>query len=294
VRELSGRVAVITGAASGIGLALAEAFAAEGSRVVAADIDGSALEAAIDKLRATGAEAIGVRTDVSRTDQIEALATSALEAYGAVHVLCNNAGVGGQRGRLWEVNAKNWDWLFAVNLWAAVAGVRTFVPLMMAHGDECHIVNTASMQGVLTGNLAPGNGIYAMTKHALVAYSEALYGELIAAEAKIGVSVLLPGITRTNIWAAEKHRPAELADDTSESRDDNDPAQLEHVLAWFAGGQKPALLADLVVQAVRANRFWIPANPKYRDPAVARAEGIFDRTTPDVPMPDFFVPGSGW
>src|ERR1019366_5622775 len=170
MRELRGKVAVVTGAASGIGRAMAERFAREGMKLVLADVQEKALSEARDAIASGGVEAIAVPTDVSKWEQVDALAKRTFEAYGAAHVLCNNAGVG-VGGVAWEMSGADWDWVVGVNQWSVVHGIRAFVPRMIAQG-EGHVVNTASMAGLVT---APGMSVYCATKHAVVAISECLH-----------------------------------------------------------------------------------------------------------------------
>src|SRR3990172_1689938 len=185
MKEFRDRVAVVTGAASGIGRALADRFGAEGMKVVLADVEEAALRQAEAELREKGVDVLGVRTDVSKPEELEKLAQQTLDAFGAVHVVCNNAGVAGAWGPTWANTLDDWNWIMGVNLWGVIHGVRTFVPIMLEQGDEGHVVNTASLAGLM-----PGRGIYGVTKQAVVALSESLYNDLKVADAKIGVSVL--------------------------------------------------------------------------------------------------------
>ena len=191
MQDLKDRVAVITGAASGIGLALAERFAHERMKVVLADVEDGALRVAEEKIRATGADVLAVKTDVSRWESMERLADAAYERFGAAHIVCNNAGVGGTGvfvGGIWDRDPAEWQWVMGVNLWGVIHGVHAFLPRMLREGHEGHIVNTASAAGI-----GYGNGIYGVTKHAVVALSEAVHTQLQAARAKVGVSVVCPG-----------------------------------------------------------------------------------------------------
>lgn len=174
MKEFKDRVAVVTGAASGIGRAMAERFAAAEMRVVLADVEEQALSKAEAELREKGAEVLSVRTDVSKGSDVEKLAQETLAAFGAVHVVCNNAGVTDQGGKIWEKTQSDWEWVMGVNLWGVIHGVRVFVPIMLDQGTEGHVVNTASMAGLMTGRL----NIYGVTKHAVVSLTESLYLEL--------------------------------------------------------------------------------------------------------------------
>src|ERR1051325_4326893 len=206
MREFTGKVAVVTGAASGIGRGLAEACAREGMKVVLADVDESALSQAERELKDAGALVLSVRTDGSRAVDVEALARRTLDAFGAAHLLFNNAGVGAGT-TVWESTLEDWQWVLGVNLWGVIHGVRTFVPVMLKQADECHIVNTASMAGLTSG---PALGVYKVTKHGVVSLSETLCCELAAMKSKIGVSVLCPAGVNTRVMDSERNRPEEL------------------------------------------------------------------------------------
>ena len=195
MKEFADRVAVVTGAASGIGQAMAGRFAAAQMKVVLADVEAEALRATEHELKAQGAEALGVVTDVSKADQVENLAQRAVDAFGGVHIVCNNAGVGAG-GLTWSHPLKDWEWVMGVNLWGVIHGVRTFVPIMLEQGTDGHIVNTASMAGLVSG---PFMSIYDVTKHGVVTLSESLHYELMMQAAPVKVSVLCPGFVLTNI-----------------------------------------------------------------------------------------------
>ena len=204
--EFKDKVAVITGAASGIGRALAERCAHEGMQVVLADVDGDALTTTEAALKAIGAPILAVVTDVSKAQDVESLAQRTLTAFGSVHLLCNNAGVWGGISA-WDSSLADWEWILGVNLWGVIHGVHTFVPLMLAQGTAGHIVNTASMAGFITGR---GPAVYRVSKHAVVALSEILYHQLAQRTAKVKVSVLCPGGVDTQILNAARNRPAYL------------------------------------------------------------------------------------
>lgn len=256
MQELEGRVAVVTGAASGIGRALAERFAAEGMKVVLADVELAPLEAAVDALRAGGAEAIGVPTDVSRADEVQALADRTIEAFGAVHVVCNNAGVE-SGGTLAEIPLATWEWVLGVNFWGVLHGCRTFLPLLRAQG-EGHIVNTASVAAFDAG--LPTFAPYAASKFAVLALSESLDIELRGGDEPIGLSLLAPGVVRTNMPAAERNRP----EGVPATGDDPVRAALLARLARLADsvGLEPADVAGMVVDAIRARRFFVLTHPE--------------------------------
>lgn len=255
MKELRGKVAVVTGGASGIGRAMAERFAAEGMSVVLADVEQDALSRAEHEMRDAGASVASLRTDVSRADDIDALARFTIDTFGAVHVLCNNAGIGIGGTMAWQQTVKDWEWVLGVNVWGVIHGIRAFVPLMLEQGDECHIVNTASGAGL---HPRPGLAMYSTTKHAVVALSESMYHELAMSGAKIGVSVLCPAVVNTRIGESERNRP-----DTFRN-EDADPAATEQMQnmekafrALLATGLPPAEVAAAVVEAVRDGRFYI-------------------------------------
>jgi len=272
-----GKVAVITGAASGIGRALADRCAREGMRVVLADVEAPALARTEAELEAGGADVLSVVTDVSHSDDVEALARRTLETYGAVHLLCNNAGVG-TGANAWESTINDWKWVIGVNLWGVLHGIQTFVPIMLDQEDEGHIVNTSSIAGLVSYALdAP----YHLTKHAVVALSEKLYYDLAIRGARVRVHVLCPGLVRTRIMEGERNRPPELQDD---------PAAIEVppelVAAWEAqrqaleAGMPPDEVADCVFQAIADGRFYILTHPEYGPLIQARMEALVHGRNP--------------
>jgi NAD(P)-dependent dehydrogenase (short-subunit alcohol dehydrogenase family) len=248
MQEFRGRVAVITGAASGIGFALAERAANEGMKVVLADIETAALENAVASLTDRGFAAIGHRLDVSAAEEVEALAKRAFDEFGAVHLLCNNAGVINHERPTWEHTIADWEWLIAVNLWGVIHGLRAFVPRMLASGEEGHIVNTASMAGLITGRT--GAAVYDATKHAVVSLSESLYRDLVIEQDRVNASVLCPGGVLTNIFTAERNRPGGSKEAATTVR----PAGSLPPDAF-----PPEEMANRVFEAVRDNRFYILA-----------------------------------
>ena len=193
MQEFAGKVAVVTGAGGKVGLALSKRFASEGMRVVLADIDANDLAAAESQLKDAGAEVIAVQTDVTSSDSVQQLADAAVGAFGGVHVVCNNAGVNPQDISIWEATEEDWRWALGVNLWGAIHGSRIFVPLMLAQGEEGHIVNTASAAGL---GARPGMGSYVVSKTGIIALTEVLHHELRRIDAKVGCSVLCPGRVR--------------------------------------------------------------------------------------------------
>ena len=276
MKELTGRVAVVTGAASGIGLALATAFAHQRMKLVLADIETPALERAESTLRSRGAEVIAVRVDVSQQQDVEQLASAAVEAFGAVHVVCNNAGVSlASRAPIWQATIGDWQWMLNVNVWSVIHGVRTFVPLLLQQ-SEGHLVNTASIAGLIPATL----GIYSVTKHAVVAISEAVQLQLAASGAHVGVSVLCPGWVQSRITDAERNRPRQYLDG---SEIGVDPAVAAAREALVANGTPPSFVADSVLDAIRTGRFYVLPHPEWFSLIQARTEHIQGGQPPSVP-----------
>jgi NAD(P)-dependent dehydrogenase (short-subunit alcohol dehydrogenase family) len=261
MRELVGKVAVVTGAASGIGFALCEAFAAEGMQIAMADIDPGALDAVAARLAGdTGADVLAVATDVTSWDQVDELESRVVERFGAVHVLCNNAGVQ-LPGVAWEFTRAEWEWVLGVNLGGVVHGVRSFVPGMVARGEPAHVVNTASIGGLVAfPRLAP----YTAAKFAVVGLSECLESDLRDQGAPIGVSVLCPGPTLSSL----RENSTVLRPEGENGR----TVPLVHDLP-----RTPAAgVAARVVDAIREDHFWVLTHPAYNETIRRRAHGIVD------------------
>ncbi|QFU77414.1 SDR family NAD(P)-dependent oxidoreductase [Halioglobus maricola] len=267
MKDFSGKTAVITGGASGIGLAMAELFAAQGMKLVLGDIESDALTTAIEKLSAGGAECVGAVTDVSDPDQVQALADLAVERFGGIHIACNNAGVF-TGGLLWEESLADYRWLMDVNVMGVVHGIRSFVPIMQAQGDECHIVNTASMAAVTA---MPYSGIYHMSKHAVLALSESLYHELSFHSPQVKISVLCPEAINTGIATSERNRHTQYSD-VVESDERN--MVMDALNASVAGGIGPEVMAQRVLDAVINERFYIFSDELWRRSAETRLEDI--------------------
>jgi NAD(P)-dependent dehydrogenase (short-subunit alcohol dehydrogenase family) len=273
MRELAGKVAVVTGAASGIGRALADAFVRARMRVVLADVEPDALAAAQRELEQGGAEVLAVPTDVSRADDVDALARRTLERFGGVHVVCNNAGVA-LAAPIWEQTLDDWRWLLGVNLWGVVHGVRTFVPLMLEAKTPGHIVNTASVAGLTS---APGLGAYNVSKHAVVTLSETLAKDLEVAGAPIKVSVLCPGFVNTRILDSGRNRPAAFGPERER------PTEMETVVRnLVAAGMPPAEVARHVLRAVEEERFYVLTHPDFMAQVKERCQDIVEGRTPSL------------
>ena len=280
MKEFKGKVAVITGAASGIGRGMAERCVNEGMKTVLADIDDANLAKAETELKALGGTVLGVRTDVSKRADVEQLARQTLDAFGQVHLLFNNAGVGAG-GSAWEATWNDWEWVIGVNLWGVIHGVKVFTPLMLAQNVECHMVNTASAAGLVVGGISAP---YSATKHAVVALSESLYLTLQRKSALVKVSVLCPGLVRTNIANSERNRPAELR---------NEPVamtpQMQAGLAAFKAAIKasmpPLQVADVVFDAIKKEQFYILPHPEWIEVVQMRTDSLLRLENPQDPAP---------
>ncbi len=271
--EVEGRVAVITGAASGIGRALAQRCAERGMRVVASDVEREVLDETVALVEKNGGQAIGVLTDIRSGEAVEALAAAAYEAYGAVHLLCNNAGVF-QAGVLWERTEADWEWVLGVNVWGIIHGIRAFVPRMLAGGEPGHIVNTSSLAGIVSNGYS---GPYNTSKFAALGISECLAHDLRTSGARIGASVLVPGSVNTRIADSTRNRPAALADGLGAA----DATFVEQALdSMVSTGVHPLSVADLVLDAVRTGQFVIPTSAGYDDQIRHRAEAMLAREVP--------------
>ena len=288
MQQLEGRVAVVTGGASGIGRALADAFAGAGMRVVLADIEEQALQLAVGELQDAGRDAVGVVTDVSQQDSVDALAQQALDAYGAVHVVCNNAGVladgdnivplgGNAPQHVWEHPLEDWQWTFGVNFWGVVHGLRAFMPMLLEQ-DEGHVVNTASIAGLTSG---PRGAIYGSSKHAVVRVTEALYLQLQERAPQVGVTLLCPGRILTRIGVAERNRPQPLLGDASQPSNE-EIARRER--EWVERPFKrlaPADVAQQLLDAVRERQFYV-LTPDVDDTRIRqRMDAILARHNPE-------------
>jgi NAD(P)-dependent dehydrogenase (short-subunit alcohol dehydrogenase family) len=280
MKEFKGKVAVITGAASGIGLAIAERCVREGMTIVLADIEEASLAKAESDLKAAGARVLAVKTDVSKRSDVERLARQALDAFGHVHLLFNNAGVAAG-GAPWEATWNDWEWVIGVNLWGVIHGVKIFTPFMLAQNTECHIINTASIAGlIISGLSAP----YGVTKHAVVALSESLYLSLQQRNSLVKVSVLCPALVRTNIGDAERNRPADLRDDPVPLSPERQ-AGIAAFKAAMEASMPPQQVADAVFASIQKDQFYILPHPEWTEVIQLRTDNLLRMENPQSPVP---------
>lgn len=278
MKDFKGKVAVITGGAAGLGRAMAERFAGEGMKLVLADIEQKVLDQTAKEFHDKGAEVLPVRTDVTKIADLENLAKATYDKFGAAHVLCNNAGVAAA-GVMWERSVRDWDWVLGVNLLAVIHGCRLFLPRMIADGHEGHIVNTASMAGLISG---PGMSTYNVTKHGVVTLSETLFHELNMSGAKVKVSVLCPAWVNTGIADSARNRPADLenAPGTEIKRPMDEMLEKTVKSLLLQSKVTPANVADLVFGAVRDEKFYILPHPEWKDLIKTRMEDILAERNP--------------
>jgi NAD(P)-dependent dehydrogenase (short-subunit alcohol dehydrogenase family) len=279
MKTLKGKVAVVTGGASGLGRAMALHFAREGMHVAIADIEQARLDEVVSELEGLGVHAIGVRTDVSKGVEVDALAKRVVADLGGVHVVCNNAGVS-PLGLAWENTLADWEWMLGVNLWGVIHGVRVFTPLLLAQ-NEGHIVNTASVAGLIN---PPNSGMYNVTKHAVVALTETLYHDLGERQSKVSCSVLCPAYVPTGIADSERNRPPELANPPVEKSPEQAAKEAMLRKAVRSGRLSPDDIGAAVLAAVKEDRFYILTHPKISGAIRARMEDILEGRQPRNPM----------
>ncbi len=285
MKHFKGRTAVITGAGSGFGLELARIAAREGMQLVLADVQSDALDAAVQEVRALGAPTIGMRLDVAKAAEVEALGAATAAEFGVPHLVFNNAGVGAG-GLIWEHSLKDWEWVIGVNLMGVAHGVRVFALMMLEAarqdaGYEGHIVNTASMAGLLN---APNMGVYNVTKHAVVSLSETLYQDLQLVTDQVGASVLCPYFVPTGIHRSHRNRPADLREQGAAPTRSQLIAQAMSDKAVTSGKVTAAQVAQSVFDAVREGRFYIYSHPKSLAGVQTRLEDILQARNPTDPF----------
>ena len=274
MKEFTDRVAVITGAASGIGRGLARRCAQEGMKVVLADIDVPALANSAAELQATGADILTMPTDVSKAGDVEALARTTLETFGAIHLLCNNAGVA-TVPVIWESSLDEWQWILGINLWGVIHGIHFFVPIMLNQAVGGHIVNTASVAGLISG---PGLGTYKVSKHGVVTLSETLYHELMQRHANVKVSVLCPGFVDTNLMdTSARTRP------TTRPKNPEEVANEDGLRQAARTGTSPDRVAECVFTALKEDKFYILPHPEWKEQIGLRMEDILYERNPTNP-----------
>jgi len=279
MQELRGKVAAITGAASGLGRAMALAFAREGMQIALADVDEKSLADAEQAVRALGVRAFAMRVDVSKAAEVDGFAERTVGTLGAIHVVCNNAGVS-PVGAAWENSLADWQWTLGVNLWGVIHGIRAFVPRLIGQ-NEGHVVNTASVAGLIS---PPGMAVYNVTKHAVVTLSETLQHDLQLHGAKVGVSVLCPAYVPTGIADSERNRPAALANPVGSQTAAQRAAEAMVKKAVASGKISAAQVADAVVDAIRRERFYILTHERIKPAIRARLEDVLEERAPRNPL----------
>lgn len=276
MERLTDRVAWITGGASGIGLALARRLAREGVKLVLVDVEQSALDNAARTLRDEGATVLALRCDVSKSEEIGAAAKEALAKFGVIHIIVNNAGVGGGGGPMWTVSEADWQWTIGVNLNGVINGIRLLLPALIASGEEGHVINTASMAGLTS---TPFMGPYTATKHAVVAMSECLAKELELSQSKVSVSVLCPGFVQTNINTSHRNRPDDIGPMTKNPGAEKFASVLDQLVK---AGQPADKVADDVVHAIKDRKFYILTHPEMKPAIEHRMKQILEESQPGI------------
>lgn len=277
MKDLKNKVAVITGAAEGIGKAIAVAAAAQGMKLVLADISASKLDATVAELKAQGTEVLGVVTDVAQEAAVQNLADQAFAQFGNVHLLVNNAGVAFTKSA-WETTAQDWEWIMGVNLYGVTHALRAFIPRMLTKGEEGHIVNTASMAGMIS---APALAAYNVSKFGVVTLSEGLYHDLTLRQSKLGVSVLCPSWVNTRIIESERNRDAAQRTDVDKLERISAKASA-NIMKAVQNGLSPDEVAKQVINAVQANQFYILTHPDSLAAVHVRAQDILENRQPTL------------
>jgi NAD(P)-dependent dehydrogenase (short-subunit alcohol dehydrogenase family) len=278
MKNFAGKTAVITGGASGFGLEFAKQALARDMNVVIADIQTDALDKGLTELGA-GDRVIGQVCDVAKAEHVQALANSAVDNFGGVHLLFNNAGVG-SGGLIWENSQQDWEWVMGVNVWGVIHGMRIFTPIMLKQDEPGHIVNTASMAGLLNAQMM---GVYNLTKNAVVSLSETLFHDLRITEAKIGCSVLCPAFVPTGISQSHRNRPAGLRN-TATPTVSQIAAQQASQKAVGSGRLTAADVAAITYKAIEENQFYIYTHPKIMPSVGLRMEDIMQARNPSDPF----------
>jgi NAD(P)-dependent dehydrogenase (short-subunit alcohol dehydrogenase family) len=279
MKDFAGKVAVITGAGSGFGREFARIGASLGMKLVLADIQADALAATASELQARGVELVAERVDVSKAEDVERLARRTKETFGKVHLLFNNAGVAAG-GLVWEHSTRDWEWVLGVNLWGVIHGVRCFVPMMLEQGDECHVVNTASVAGLLSTQLM---GVYNVSKHGVVTLTETLYNDLRLKGANVGVTLLCPAYVPTGINQSERNRPAD-AQPEGEETESMKAARAAMDKAVTSGRISAEDVANMTFDAIRENRFYVVTHPKILSSVELRLQDIAAQRNPSDPF----------
>ena len=284
MKHFEGKTAVVTGAASGIGFGLAQRFAEENMQVVMADLEQTALEEAVEKLEKQQHRVVGIPADVLIEESVNELYSKSRETFGNIHVLCNNAGIAASSGNkpIWEVERTDWQWTLGVNFYGVLYGIQAFLPHMIEHGEDGHVVTTASLAGLIRGA-----GPYGVSKHAVRALAETLNSDLVARGAKIRSSVLCPGFVNTNIGKSERNRPSNLSQLQAPLEDiENSP-----IMALLRNGKEPSEIADIVIEAIRDDLFYILPHPAWDDTLKTYFEEILSREALNSPsLPAFLTP----
>ncbi len=285
MKNFKGRTAVITGGAGGFGREFANIGAKLGMHLVLADVEQKALDAAGEELRAGGAQVLAVKVDVSKPEAVDALAAATVERFGVPSLVFNNAGVG-HGGLVWEHSLRDWEWVLGVNIWGVVHGVRAFTPMMLQAaksdpGYEGHVINTASMAGLLT---APNMGIYNVSKHAVVALTETMYQDLKLVTDQVSCSVLCPYFVPTGIHNSQRNRPAELSDPNAKPTQSQLIAQAMSDKAVTSGKVTAAQVAQKVFEAISAGEFYIYSHPQALGNVQSRMEAIIGQKNPPDPF----------
>lgn len=280
MKDLKDKVAVITGAASGIGRGLAEYCSQKEMKLVLADVEEKALSLVEVEMKAGGADIISVVTDVSKIEDVQSLTRKTIDSFGKVDLLFNNAGVATGTS-IWESSINDCKWVVGVNLWGVIHCIHEFVPIMLRQGTPCHIVNTSSMAGLTTYH---PSALYQLTKHSIVALSEQLFNDLELRSADIKVSVLCPGAVNTKIMDAERNRPEKYQNDPSLADNNPEPDPMEAAFReMIKSGMPPLELAEIVFKAIKEERFYIFPHPEMKPLIQLRMDGIMEERNPLYP-----------